>query len=140
HAGRCEELHSEQTESACRREAVHWDEHCPCFHCSVLVEPLVPTRKTPGQESSDASVQWAVVDPSIFVRVAPLPKPCLPVSALLYGAVHRAIAQHPSGDHVCEPEPLHRSIILEPFRTHIFDERTVAFVRLRTSSSPRVPD
>src|SRR6266849_8664863 len=83
HAGRCEELHSEQTDGACRGEAVHRDEHCPCFHRSVLVEPLVSTSKTPGQESSDASVQWAVVDPSVLVRVAPLSKPRLPFTSLL---------------------------------------------------------
>jgi hypothetical protein len=90
HASCGEELHSEQTEGACSGEAVNWDEHCACFDGGIFVEPLVPTSKTPGQESSDAFVQWAVVDPSIFVRVAPFPKPCLRVSPLFDGPESRA--------------------------------------------------
>jgi len=128
HAGRCEELYSEQTEGARSREAVNRDEHRTCFDRGIFVEPLVPTCKTPGQESSNASVQWAVIDPSVLVRVAPLPKPRLPFTSLLDCPVHGAIAQHPSGDHVCEPEPLHRSVIQEPFPTHIFNRWAIPFV------------
>src|SRR5438128_11817546 len=47
HASRCEELHGEQTEGACRGEALNWDEHRACFE-GVCVEPLVPTCMPPG--------------------------------------------------------------------------------------------
>jgi hypothetical protein len=47
HASRGEELHSEQTKAARRREAVNRNEHCARFKGGIFVEPLVPAGKTP---------------------------------------------------------------------------------------------
>jgi hypothetical protein len=75
------------------------------FYGCVLVESLIPTHNAPGEETRDAPVRWAVVDPSAAVRVAPFLEPRLPFMALLHGPVHRAIAEYAAGDHVCAPEP-----------------------------------